>query len=326
MTMKKNFTDIAKLDADQAREHLEKLRWPNGVACPRCGSMKVYSLKPKADSKHPVRKGVYKCGEKDCGRKQFTVTVGTLFEDSHVPLNKWLMAVSLMCSSKKGISAHQLHRMLGVTYVTAWFMAHRIRYAMQQPKLKGKLVGVLECDETYVGAKRIRRTQTEMLTGKTFKRGRGTKKTPVVALVQRGGMVKSQVMKKITSDNLKKFICDNADNNSVIMTDDLHAYRALNRDFNHKSVNHSIGEYARGDVHINTVEGYFSLLKRGIAGVFHHVSKKHLHRYLSEFDFRYNMRTQNDEVVAAMLLNKVEGKRMMYRKPSAEPSAEKYKD
>ena len=128
-------------------------------------------------------------------------------------------------------------------------------------------------------------------------------------------------MNRITSENLKKFICDNADNNSVIMTDDLHAYRALNRDFNHKSVNHSIGEYARGDVHINTVEGYFSLLKRGIAGVFHHVSKKHLHRYLSEFDFRYNMRKQDDGVLASMLLNKVEGKRLMYREPASPEEA-----
>ncbi len=136
MSMNKSFTDIARLNPEQARKHLESLRWPKGPICPHCGSITIYTLKPKADSKHPVRKGVYKC--KDC-RKQFTVTVGTLFEGSHVPLNKWLMAVSLMCSSKKGISAHQLHRMLGVNYKTAWFMAHRIRFAMQQPALKEKI-------------------------------------------------------------------------------------------------------------------------------------------------------------------------------------------
>ncbi len=311
MTMKKNFTDIAKLDANQAREHLERLRWPNGPACPHCGSVTVYVLKPKPESKRPVRKGVYKC--KDC-RKQFTVTVGTLFEGSHIPLNKWLMAVSLMCSSKKGISAHQLHRMLGVTYKTAWFMAHRVRYAMQQPLLKGKFTGVVEVDETYVGG-RPRKSQKDMLSGKVSKCGRGTKKTPVVALVQRGGMVKSQTMTRLTGKNLKEFVYNNVDKNSIVMTDEFKSYKMLRKDFQHKFVRHSYGEYVRGQTHTNTVEGYFSLLKRGINGVFHHVSKKHLHRYLSEFDFRYNMRKQNDGVLAFMLLNRVEGKRLLYREP-----------
>ena len=270
--MKTTFTDIAAFTADQAREHLEKLRWPTGPVCPHCGSITVYSLKAKPESKRPVRKGVYKC--KDC-RKQFTVTVRTLFEGSHVPLNKWLMAVSLMCSSKKGISSHQLHRMLGVTYKTAWFMSHRIRYAMQQPALKEKLTGIVEVDETYVGGK-PRRTQQDINNKKTFKRGRGTKKTPVVALVQRDGTVRSQIIDRVTSKNLKSFIADNVDKSSVVMTDELNAYKAIRREFNHKTVNHYLGEYVNGPVHTNTVEGYFSLIKRGINGVFHHVSKRHL--------------------------------------------------
>lgn len=307
MTMKKNFTDIAKLDADQARDYLEKLRWPNGPACPHCGDMAIYILKGKKTSKRPARKGVYKC--KGC-RKQFTVTVGTLFEGSHIPLNKWLMAVSLMCSSKKGISAHQLHRMLSVTYKTAWFMAHRIRYAMTQPVLSKKLKGIVEIDETYVGGK-PRKSQKGAI------RGRGTKKTPVVALVQRGGIVKSQVMTRLTGKNLKEFVYENVDNTSVLMTDEFKSYKMLRKNYQHKTIRHDLGKYVQGQVHTNTVEGYFSLLKRGITGVFHHVSKKHLHRYLSEFDFRYNMRKRDDGVLAYMLLNGIEGKRLLYRDSSS---------
>ncbi len=313
MSMNKNFTEIAKMTNEQAREHLEKLRWPAGVACPHCGDMEVYTLKGKLTSKKPVRKGVYKC--KSC-RKQFTVTVGTLFEGSHVPLNKWFMAVSLMCSSKKSISSHQLHRMLGVTYKTAWFMAHLIRLAMQQPKPKRKLKGIVEVDETYVGGK-PRRTRYDRMNKKIFKSGRGTeKKIPVVALVQRNGKVKSRVIARVTGENLKSFVYENVDKKAMLMTDDFKSYKMLRKDYQHKIVKHSLGEYVRGQVHTNTIEGYFSLLKRGITGVFHHVSKKHLHRYLSEFDFRYNMRKQNDGVIACMLLNGVEGKRLLYRDSS----------
>ena len=305
MATKTNFLDIAKLDADQARDYLEKLRWPTGAVCPHCGSIEAYSLKPKNDSKRPVRNGVYKC--KYC-RRQFTVTVATLFEGSHVPLNKWLMAVSLMCSSKKGMSAHQLHRMLGVTYKTAWFMSHRIRYAMEQPALQEKLQGIVEVDETYVGGK-----PRKKYSGKS---GRGTKKTPVVSLVQRGGDVKSQVSIRLTAKNLKDFVCENVDNGSMVMTDDFKSYRRLRANFNHRFVRHSIGECVRGNVHTNTVENYFSLLKRGINGIFHHISKKHLHKYLNEFDFRYNLRKIDDSNIIAATLRNIEGKRLMYREPA----------
>jgi transposase-like protein len=311
MLMGKSFTEIAKLSPEQAREHLEKLRWPNGAACPHCGSITVYKLKPKPNSKHPVRKGVYKC--KDC-RKQFTVTVGTLFEGSHISLNKWLMAVSLMCSSKKGISSHQLHRMLGVTYKTAWFMAHRIRYAMKQPALKEKLKGIVEVDETYVGGKpRMSAKEKHIDHRKTNRRGRGTKKTPVVALVQRNGIVKSKVVARVTGENLKSYIQNNVDKSSVVMTDDFKSYKPIRHIYNHKVVKHSHGQYVNGQIHTNTVEGYFSLLKRGINGVFHHVSKKHLHRYLTEFDFRYNMRKIDDETRTTVALGNIEGKKLTYR-------------
>ena len=179
------FTKLSNMDKEQARKYLEQLRWPNGPTCPHCGDMAVYKLRGRPESKTPVRKGVYKC--KSC-RKQFTVTVGTLFEGSHIPLNKWLMAVSLICSSKKGISAHQLHRMLGITYKSAWFMAHRIRYAMQPGPLGDKLTRVIEADETYVGGRARGRRHT----------GRGTTKAPVAALVQRNGEVRSRHIPRVT--------------------------------------------------------------------------------------------------------------------------------
>jgi transposase-like protein len=300
---------MANLTVDEAREQLEKLRWPNGPACPHCGGLNPYSIKGKPDSKRPARKGVYKC--KEC-RKQFTVTVGTIFEDSHIPLNKWLMAISLLCSSKKGISAHQLHRMLDMTYKSAWFMAHRIRYAMEQPPLAEKLTGIVEVDETYIGG-RPRRTQRDIINNKSSKRGRGTKKIPVVALVQRNGIVKSQVMPRLTGKNLREFVYKNADKGCTIMTDEFGSYKVLRKDFNHQFVKHSMYEYVRGNTHTNTIEGFFGLLKRGINGVYQHVSPKHLHRYLTEFDFRYNMRHIEDGARTHLAFAGIEGKRLLYR-------------
>lgn len=191
---------------EAARKFLEEKRWANGAVCPHCGSLEIYTLKPKPQSKNPVRKGVYKC--KAC-RNQFTVTVGTIFEDSHIPLNKWLLAINLLCSSKKGMSAHQLHRMLGITYKSAWFMAHRIRYAMTQPPLVDKLQGIVEADETYIGGKAH------------GKRGRGAaNKTPVFALVERNGRVCSFKTDKVTAKNLKEKIRENVDKDSTVMTDE----------------------------------------------------------------------------------------------------------
>ncbi|MFB3926463.1 MAG: IS1595 family transposase [Syntrophales bacterium] len=285
-------------DENEARLYLEKVRWPNGPVCPHCGSTEEhYAIKGKS-----VRPGLWKC--RKC-RKQFSVTVGTVFESSHIPLNKWLYAAFLLCSSKKGMSAHQLHRMIEVTYKTAWFMFHRLRYAMDQET--GQLQGTIEADETYVGGKA------------RGKRGRGAeKKTPVFALVERNGKVMSMPVERVTGKNLKTIIRENVHQSATIMTDDFASYKGLDKHFPfHHVINHGRKEYVRGNVHTNTVEGYFSLLKRGIVGVYHHVDSNHLHRYLSEFNFRYNQRNIGDKERSLLALCGIEGKRLMYRDSSA---------
>jgi len=283
---------------NEARKYLESIRWTNGVVCPHCGSdEKHYPLKGKA-----TREGVWKC--KKC-RKQFSVTVGTVFERSHIPLNKWLLAAFLLSSSKKGMSAHQLHRMLNVTYKTAWFMFHRLRYAMDK-KQSAKIKGIVEADETYVGGKGH------------GKRGRGAEnKTPVFALVERHGNVISMPVQRVTGENLKSIIRQNVEKSATVMTDDFLSYRGLGKNFaSHGVINHGRKEYVRGNIHTNTIEGYFSLLKRGIVGVYHHVGKQHLHRYLSEFNFRYNAREIDDAERSMLALCGIEGKRLMYRDSS----------
>ena len=288
-------------DENKARALLERMRWPDGPVCPHCGVIgNHYRLTPKPESKRPVRPGTLKC--KDC-RKQFSVTVGTIFHRSHIPLTKWLLAIYLMCSSKKGMSAHQFHRMLGITYKSAWFMAHRIREAMKCGPLAKKLGGVVEADETYVGGK-----------GRG-KRGRGAeKKTPVVALVERKGNVRSKVMDRVTGANLKGFVKDNVEEVATVMTDEFSSYKGLDQHFvKHAVIKHSEGEYVRDDTHTNTAEGYFSLLKRGINGVYHHVSKHHLQRYLAEFDFRYNARQLTDADRTALAILGVGRRRLTYQ-------------
>jgi len=258
------------LNEDAAREYLEQKRWPDGAVCPHCGATGAYKLQPKANSNRPVRNGVWKC--KAC-RKQFTVTVGTIFEGSHIPLYQWLSAIQFLCASKKGMSAHQLHRMLNITYKSAWFMAHRIRYAMTQPPVIDKLQGIVEADETYIGGKHH------------GKRGR----------------------------DLKEKIRENVDKKAVIMTDEFLAYKNLDREFAHYMVNHGAGEYVNGDIHTNTAEGFFSILKRGITGVYHHVSEQHLDRYLAEFGFRYDNRKVDDAVRVGIALGQIGGKRLTYK-------------
>ncbi len=297
-----DFHKIAEMTEHDARVYVELIRWPTGAACPRCGGCDPYKLKAKPDSKRPVRPGVYKCRE--C-RKQFTVKIGTIFEDSPISLKKWLMAFSLICSSKKGISSHQLHRMLGVTYKTAWFMTHRIRHAMTDKSFDRKLTGTVEVDETYIGGK--------MRGGK---RGRGSEnKTPVVALVERDGSVRCQPMDMLTSNNLLAYIHKNVDRNATVMTDEFKSYIRVGKHYEHHVVKHSIGEYVRGNAHTNTVESFFSLIKRGVIGAFHHVSKQHLHRYLNEFNFRYNRRKCEDAERTIMAIKKAEGKRLFFYSP-----------
>lgn len=298
-------------DEDKARELLEELRWPNGPVCPHCKATKVYRLKPSETSK--VRKGLCKCAK--C-RKQFTVTVGTVFEDSHIPISKWLQAVFLLCSSKKAISAHQLHRMLGTTYKTAWFMAHRIRYAMGNNPDEKPFTGTVEIDETYVGGKPRKGEGVQ---------GRGTtSKTPVVALVKRDGSVRTKVVANVTQKNLGEFVAKNIAKGTIVNTDCFPTYKPVLWDItkygtggDHRVINHS-KHYAKphldGSVtHVNTCESFFSLLKRGVYGAFHHVSEDHLHRYCDEFSFRWNNRKVTDGQRTANALQAIEGKRLTYR-------------
>jgi transposase-like protein len=308
--------DLSKLakyfsDEDAARALLEDMRWgKDGAVCPKCGGANPYKLTPKAESKRPVRKGVYKC--RAC-RKQFTVTVGTIFEDSHIPISKWLLALHLLASSKKGMSAHQLHRNLGISYKGAWFMAMRLRHAAAEGPFAGLLQGTVEVDETYVGGK-ARGVKTREARKAAYEA-----KTPVVALVERGtGRVRAFPMVRVTAENLGKAIESNVKPSARLMTDQHQVYRGISDDFGmrHESVDHGKSEYVRGDVYTNTVEGFFSLMKRGVNGIYHHVSREHLARYCDEFAFRYQNRKVSDSERAKMLVVKAEGKRLTYKQPA----------
>ena len=285
-------------DADKAREYLEKLRWSNGQVCPHCGVIgDHYALKGASH-----RPGLWKC--KDC-RKQFSVTVGTVFERSKIPLNKWLMAVHMMCASKKAISSHQIHRMLGVTYKSAWFMTHRIREAMKPggSGLMGTGGGTVEADETYWGNH-----------GKHAKGARGYQhKMKVVSLVERGGQKRSIVVQSVTTASLTAIIEQNVCKSAHLMTDEHSGYVPVGRtQASHGFTKHSKKQYAVGNVHSNTVESSFSLLKRGLIGTFHHVGEQHLQRYVTEFDFRWNHRKTTDRERSDILLQSIAGKRLTY--------------
>jgi len=313
-----NLTDLAEnfSDEDKARDFLEKQRWPEGPICPHCGLLgNAYRLKPTGESKTHVRKGVWKCG--GC-RKEFTVTVGTIFENSHIPLHKWLMAYHLLCSSKKGISAHQLHRMLGITYKSAWFMAHRIRHSMTQEPLAKLLAGTVEIDETYIGGKLRVGPHVQKLGERQKDRPQASSnKAAVVSLVERGGSVRSRHVEHVTAKNLKPIIKQVLAEDAHVMTDSGTALEGALMGRKHDQVNHTAEEYVRYRdgvcITTNHVESFFAILKRGVNGVYHHLSKKHLHRYLSEFDFRYNARHVTDGERSALALKGCAGKRLMYR-------------
>ena len=294
-----------------AYAYVEAIVWPNGRVCPHCGVVdKSGALKGRS-----TRIGVYKCYA--C-RKPFTVKVGTIFESSHIKLHVWLQAMHLLCSSKKGMSTHQLSRILGITLQTAWFLSHRIREAMMDLRLDdaGPLGGanqVVEIDETYIGGRARNR------------KGRVPEKQPVVSLVERDGKVRSFHVPNVTGQSLRPVIVENVNKATFIMTDESPVYPGIGREFaGHGTVNHSIEEYVRAAFwHTNTAEGYFSILKRGIVGVYHHVSEVHLHRYLAEFDFRHNNRMAlgvNDTERADRAARGVIGKRLTYRTTRREMS------
>lgn len=295
-------------DADQARVWLEAQLWPAGPICPHCGVVdKATLLKGKS-----TRPGVYKCQE--C-REPFTVTVGTLYERSKVPLNKWLAATHLLMASKKGMSAMQIGRMLDLPYKTAWFLMHRIRESLRPVGAEAGPLGgqgmTVEADETYVGGKAKNR------------KNQVPKKEAVVALVERGGRVRSQHMPDVTAKSLRPMLHAQIDKKSYLMTDEAPVYRKIGEDFaGHGTVNHSIEEYVRGFFwHTNTIENYFSILKRGLTGTYHHVSQQHLKRYLAEFDYRYNERIGlgvDDATRMQKSIKGIVGRRLTYRRTHAQ--------
>ena len=323
---------MSVLDADHFRSEeaafakLESIVWPNGPICPKCGAVdRIYPLKgvrTKPSKKNP--KGIERFGLKKCGhcKGQFTARMGTVFESSHIPLHKWFQAAHLLCSSKKGISSHQLHRILGVTYEAAWFASHRLREAMRSgefaPMGGAGGSGIVEIDETIYGR------------ASTHPKGRkrpdkrivnSAHKNVILSLVERGGNVRSYHVEGSTVNEVIPVVNANVAKEAAVMTDSAQLYKYRLGDFaSHDRTDHSKGEYVRYEegrpaIHTNTVEGYFSLFKRGMRGVYQHCSEKHLHRYLAEFDFRYNNRSAlgvEDVARTEKALRGIVGKRLTY--------------
>jgi len=299
-------------DEEAARAWFEAARWPDGPVCPTCGSLRHYQTK---------KLGRYRCAEKEC-RRDFTVMTGTVMERSHAKLTQWAMAFWLGASSKKGFSAHQLHRALGCQYNTAWFLHHRVMEAMREGGLDLPPLGgagrVVEADETYFG--RVENPATLNAHGKPFrKQGGGINKRAIVTLVERGGKVRSFHVPRADKKTVQKIVADNIAHESRLNTDESKLYNGMDLIFDkHETVNHSAKEYVRGDVTTNTAEGYFSIFKRGMKGVYQHCSEKHLHRYVAEFDFRYNRREAlgwDDEARCIAAIRAADGKRLTYHQP-----------
>ena len=302
-----NLNDPIFTDETKARAYFEGLRWPDGPYCPHCGEAeKVYRLEGKSH-----RPGLFTCN--GCNGA-FTVTTGGVMESSHIPLTKWALGFRLYAASKKGFSAHQLHRQLGITYKSAWFMAHRIREAMAPTKTAAPLGGagkVVEADESYTGRKK----------GAVKKGGGGSHKMAVVALVERGGPMRSFHVERADKATVIDIITKNVKRESRLHTDESSLYTSVGTYMaKHETVVHKHEEYARGDVTTNSVEGVFSVLKRGLIGTYQHVSEQHLHRYLAEFDFRQNNRIKlgvNDDVRTERAIKGAEGKRLTYQQSSS---------
>jgi transposase-like protein len=308
------------INEEKARAFFEAKRWPDGPVCPHCGEVdNAYKLAGKT-----TRKGLYKCA--GC-REKFTVTMRSIFEDSHIPLHKWFYAIHLMCASKKGMSAHQFHRMSEtfygkkVSYRTAWFMFHRIRFAMSQHPLADKLFGIVEMDETYVGGK-IRNRQPLAVKPGVRAQDRVNfyaKKAAVFSVLQRDGNVRSRHVERVTSENLKPMIDSMVAEDAHVMTDSSTVLFGALKGRRHDQVNHRNDEYVRREngvcITTNGIEGFFATLKRGINGTYHHVGRSYLQQYLNEFDFRYNSRKVSDGERTALALEATNGKRMLLNKP-----------
>jgi len=295
---------MACADEKAAVEFMEKQRWGGEAACPRCGDTDVYQMMSKDGSE---RQANFRWNCRGC-KKQFTVRIGTVFEDSRIELRHWCYAFWRASTSKKGVSALEIHRHTGVSYKSALFLLIRIRFAMED-SAPTPLSGDVEVDETYVGGKPRYKGQS--------KRGRGTNKQAVVALVERGGSVKTKPVANVTGKTLKSVIRDDVQTDSRIITDENPAYNGIGKEYagGHHTVCHSAKEYVRGDVHSNTVEGFFSSVKRGLNGIYHSVSKEHLHRYMAEFEFRYNNRDLEDGERTIAAIKAAEGKRLLYTNP-----------
>ncbi len=296
---------IPRACADEmvAVEFMEKLRWGDTPACPRCGDTDVYKMTARGGERN--KRFLWRC--RGCAR-QYTVRIGTVMEESRIPLHVWCYAFWAACASKKGVSALQIKRQTGLSYKSALFLMHRIRWAMKEGTPE-PFMGAVEADECYIGGRR-----------KGSRPGRSTDhKTPVFAIIQRGGNARSMVVPNVTGETLKGAIREQVDPSAAIMTDEHASYRGLGRDFagGHHTVSHKAKEYARGDVHVNTAESYFALLKRGIIGTFHSVSRKHLPRYSDEFQFRWNTRDLDDGARVVQAIRQSEGKRLRYSEPGA---------
>ncbi len=314
-----NLTDPIFHDEGKAREHLESIRWPNGPWCPHCGNADPEKITKLAGKSH--RDGLHVCNE--C-REHFTVTVGSVMERSHIPLHKWVLGFHLMASSKKGVSAHQLMRQLGLgSYRTAWFLAHRIREAMKEVDSapmggEGKII---EADETYYGKLETPRIRNKHLPPPTKKgKSGGAKKRAIFGLVERGGRIKTFHIHRATAQEVRDVMVRNVSRKSDLHTDESPIYKALGKEFAaHNTTNHSKGQYVKGNIHTNTVENVWSVFKRGMKGIYQHCGEAHLHRYLAEFDFRCNRRSKlgiSDTERAADAIRGAAGKRLFYSQPS----------
>lgn len=287
-----------------AVEFMERQRWGDHAACPRCGDLNVYQMK---DSKTGERQKNFRWRCHGC-KEQFTVRIGTVFEDSRIPMKHWCYGFWRASTSKKGVSALEIHRHTGLSYKSALFLLHRIRFAMDEQVVE-PMQGIVEVDEVFIGGK-PRRKNNQRGVGKAFRK----EKVIVVGLKERGGRVRPKVISDVTGASLKQAIRDNVDKSARIMTDEWSGYRGIGKEFagGHETVCHSMFEYVRGDVHTNSIEGFFGMLRRGLDGIYHSVSKKHLHRYLSEFEFRHNHRELKDGERTVAAIRAANNKRLTY--------------